>query len=197
MSTPLKLQPITRQPYDTSIPLHRPLPLSLSLIPSTRNPALAYQVRSIRRTRRDHAETRRRRGPASIYLDLFVLMGFHICTILLNALIWFTYSKMLRKQSQIVLSGENLFPRAKRVWIFLDQTRSKRDPLPLHFQKLSLRSFSLFILTRTEVEDMFYRAGKIVDIFIPTDRHSGRKRGFVFVRFALQLEAKRAIEMAT
>lgn len=50
-------------------------------------------------------------------------------------------------------------------------------------------SFSLFVdnlpkeISKVKLESMFYRAGQIVDSFIPTDRRSGRSHGFPFVRF--------------
>lgn len=49
----------------------------------------------------------------------------------------------------------------------------------------------------TKLRAMFYRAGRIVDIFLPKDRLSGTARGLAFVRFASPVEAERAIEMAT
>lgn len=76
-------------------------------------------------------------------------------------------------------------------------------PLPTHLQELRERSFTLFAsnlpepTSKTELEAMFCRAGRIVDSFIPLDRNFGQLRGFAFVLFATKIEANRAIEMAT
>ena len=38
-----------------------------------------------------------------------------------------------------------------------------------------------FNTTRNEVQDLCAQAGTIRDVFLPTDRESGRPRGFAFV----------------
>lgn len=50
--------------------------------------------------------------------------------------------------------------------------------------------------SKTELEDMFCRAGKILDSFLSIDKHSGKKRGFAFIGFGSIQEAKRAVEIA-
>ena len=51
-----------------------------------------------------------------------------------------------------------------------------------------------FATTRDELESLFSQAGSIVDVVVPTDRTSGRPRGFAFVEFSDDDEALRAIE---
>lgn len=75
-------------------------------------------------------------------------------------------------------------------------------PLPRRIIALRERSVSLFVsnlheaISSTELEAMFYRAGKIVDTFIPKDRSTGKGRDFAFVRFGTRREAEIAVELA-
>ena len=48
--------------------------------------------------------------------------------------------------------------------------------------------------TETEVQTLFAQAGEVRDVYLPTDRESGRKRGFAFVEFASDEQAAAAIE---
>jgi cold-inducible RNA-binding protein len=48
--------------------------------------------------------------------------------------------------------------------------------------------------TRDELQALFAQAGEITDVFIPTDRETGRMRGFAFVEFASDGDATAAIE---
>ncbi|TDI41399.1 MAG: RNA-binding protein [Acidobacteria bacterium] len=48
--------------------------------------------------------------------------------------------------------------------------------------------------TRGELETIFSEIGEIVEIFVPTDRVTGRPRGFAFVEFTEQGSAEQAIE---
>ena len=48
--------------------------------------------------------------------------------------------------------------------------------------------------TETEVQSLFAQAGDVKDVYLPTDRESGRKRGFAFVEFASDEQAAAAIE---
>ncbi len=41
-----------------------------------------------------------------------------------------------------------------------------------------------FDTTRSEIENLFGEVGEVVDVFLPTDRDTGRPRGFAFVEFA-------------
>ena len=51
-----------------------------------------------------------------------------------------------------------------------------------------------FKTTRDEVQQLFAQAGPIKDVFLPTDRESGRPRGFAFVEFESDEAAEKAIE---
>jgi RNA recognition motif-containing protein len=51
-----------------------------------------------------------------------------------------------------------------------------------------------FKTTRDEVESLFSQVGKPRDVFLPTERETGRPRGFAFVEFETEEEAKNAIE---
>ena len=51
-----------------------------------------------------------------------------------------------------------------------------------------------FNTTRDEVQSLFSQVGEIRDVFLPTDRESGRPRGFAFVEFANDEDAAKAIE---
>ncbi len=50
-----------------------------------------------------------------------------------------------------------------------------------------------FTLSESQVEEMFAEAGKVVSVVIPTDRGTGRKRGFAFVEMENDTEAEDAI----
>jgi hypothetical protein len=47
---------------------------------------------------------------------------------------------------------------------------------------------------KEEVQDLFSQVGEIRDVFLPTDRETGRPRGFAFVEFANEEDAAKAIE---
>ena len=49
-------------------------------------------------------------------------------------------------------------------------------------------------LTEADIEQLFAQAGKVISVAIPTDRDSGRKRGFAFVEMDTDAEAEAAIE---
>ena len=51
-----------------------------------------------------------------------------------------------------------------------------------------------FNTTRAEVQELFSKVGEIRDVFLPTDRESGRPRGFAFVEFSSDEDAAKAIE---
>ncbi len=51
-----------------------------------------------------------------------------------------------------------------------------------------------FNTTRSEVQTLFSEVGPIRDVFLPTDRESGRPRGFAFVEFESEQDAAKAIE---
>ena len=51
-----------------------------------------------------------------------------------------------------------------------------------------------FSTTQSEIEALFSQAGDIVEVFIPTDRASGRPRGFAFVEYTEESSAAQAIE---
>ncbi len=50
-----------------------------------------------------------------------------------------------------------------------------------------------FSTTQTELEELFSEVGEIGDVFIPTDRETGKPRGFAFVEFADAAHATAAI----
>jgi cold-inducible RNA-binding protein len=50
-----------------------------------------------------------------------------------------------------------------------------------------------FDTTREELEALFSPIGEIAEIVVPTDRDSGRPRGFAFVTFASSESAEKAI----
>jgi len=50
-----------------------------------------------------------------------------------------------------------------------------------------------FRTTKEELAEFLAPAGTIVDVHIPTDRESGRPRGFAFVQFSSDAEAAEAI----
>lgn len=52
-----------------------------------------------------------------------------------------------------------------------------------------------FQTTKDELADALAEAGEIVEISIPTDRMTGRPRGFAFAEFATSEEAEKAIEL--
>jgi cold-inducible RNA-binding protein len=51
-----------------------------------------------------------------------------------------------------------------------------------------------FDVTRDELIEAFSAAGKVVDAKVPTDRETGRPRGFAFVEFESDEAAQRCIE---
>jgi RNA recognition motif-containing protein len=50
-----------------------------------------------------------------------------------------------------------------------------------------------FKTTRDQLEAMFAEIGRPVDVFLPMDRASGRPRGFAFVEFETEDQARQAI----
>ncbi len=52
-----------------------------------------------------------------------------------------------------------------------------------------------FRTTKEELTELLSAAGTIVDVHIPTDRESGRPRGFAFVKFSSDAEAAEAIRL--
>ena len=75
-------------------------------------------------------------------------------------------------------------------------------PLPLQIRRIRDESFSVFVsnlpqqISKTELEAMFWRAGRIIDVFTPVDQRCQSNRGFAFVRFVTLREAEKAVEMA-
>lgn len=51
-----------------------------------------------------------------------------------------------------------------------------------------------FQTTRNEIEELFSEVGQVVDVFMLTDRATGRPRGMAFVELASSSEAEAAIE---
>lgn len=48
--------------------------------------------------------------------------------------------------------------------------------------------------TKEELSELLSKAGEVKDVFLPTDRATGRPRGFAFVEFASSGEAEEAIK---
>jgi RNA recognition motif-containing protein len=51
-----------------------------------------------------------------------------------------------------------------------------------------------FSTTKDQLETLFAEAGSVLDVFLPSDRATGRPRGFAFVEFATDEEAQAAIK---
>src|SRR5262245_50440433 len=49
--------------------------------------------------------------------------------------------------------------------------------------------------TEEEIRSHFSRAGSVLNVFIPVDRETGRKRGFAFVEFSDSAVAQEAIRL--
>jgi RNA recognition motif-containing protein len=60
--------------------------------------------------------------------------------------------------------------------------------------KLFVRNLS-YDTTKNDLENLFSQAGVVVDVHIPTDRETGRPRGFGFVEMGSPEEAEKAISM--
>ncbi len=52
-----------------------------------------------------------------------------------------------------------------------------------------------YTITDASLSEIFAEAGQVVSAVVITDRYSGRSKGFGFVEFASEEEAKKAIEM--
>lgn len=52
-----------------------------------------------------------------------------------------------------------------------------------------------FKLNEGDLETLFSQAGQVVSVSIPTDRETGRKRGFAFVEMSSQAEAENAVRL--
>jgi RNA recognition motif-containing protein len=51
-----------------------------------------------------------------------------------------------------------------------------------------------FSTTKDQLEQLFAEAGSVVDVFLPSDRATGRPRGFAFVEYSSDEEAEAAIK---
>lgn len=63
-----------------------------------------------------------------------------------------------------------------------------RAPLPYcHLCRLRAKTFSVYIsnlpknTSKAEIEGIAFRAGRIMDIFVPVEKESRESRGFAFV----------------
>jgi len=52
-----------------------------------------------------------------------------------------------------------------------------------------------YATTEGELTDLLSAAGQIVDVYLPSDRATGRPRGFAFVEFSKEEESAEAIRM--
>jgi RNA recognition motif-containing protein len=51
-----------------------------------------------------------------------------------------------------------------------------------------------FSTTKDQLETLFAEVGSVVDVFLPSDRATGRPRGFAFVEYNSEEEAQAAIK---
>lgn len=51
-----------------------------------------------------------------------------------------------------------------------------------------------FKLSDSELEELFAQHGTVLSCSVPTDRDTGRKRGFAFIEMSTQAEAEAAIK---
>ena len=51
-----------------------------------------------------------------------------------------------------------------------------------------------FDLSQSELQSLFATVGEVSDVFLPTDRESGRPRGFAFVSYTDERAAEEAIQ---
>lgn len=64
------------------------------------------------------------------------------------------------------------------------------EPLPLQIRKMRDETVSVSLsnlpkqISKAELEAMVWRAGRIIDVFIPIDKTSTSNRRFTFVTFA-------------
>lgn len=49
-------------------------------------------------------------------------------------------------------------------------------------------------LNEEDLKELFAKSGNVVSVAIPTDRDSGKKRGFAFVEMSTAAEAEKAID---
>lgn len=90
--------------------------------------------------------------------------------------------RYLRGASEVKLSVPNFWSEgAVELWNKIMNT------------KLFVGNLS-FKVTEAELEELFTQAGAVVSVAIPTDRETGRKRGFAFVEMQTQAEAEAAVK---
>jgi RNA recognition motif-containing protein len=71
---------------------------------------------------------------------------------------------------------------------------AKSDAIREHMNtKLFVGNLS-FNLTEATLEELFAQHGKVLSVAIPTDRDTGRKRGFAFVEMETEAQAEAAIQ---
>lgn len=52
-----------------------------------------------------------------------------------------------------------------------------------------------FATAENDLRDHFAQAGNVTSVYIPTDRMTGRSRGFGFVEYGSDEEAQKAVDM--
>jgi len=67
------------------------------------------------------------------------------------------------------------------------QRRSRAIPAKVFVGNLSFRT------TKEELNQILAAAGTVVDVYMPSDRATGKPRGFAFVEFATEAEAAEAV----
>lgn len=77
-----------------------------------------------------------------------------------------------------------------------------QGPFPARILARWEKAFSLFVsnlpvaISKTKLETMFSRAGKVIDSLLSVDCSTGKKRGFGFVGFRTEQEALAAVDLA-
>lgn len=80
---------------------------------------------------------------------------------------------------------------------------SRPSPLDLrrsHRRKENLINSKLFVgnlnfqTTSDQIKEVFSGSGEVLEVILPTDRNTGRPRGFAFVEYATEEQAKEAVE---
>ena len=64
----------------------------------------------------------------------------------------------------------------------------------INIKKVFIGNLS-YNVTGDQLREMFAQAGEVVDAVVIIERHTGRSKGFGFIEFSTEEEAKKAIEM--
>ena len=64
----------------------------------------------------------------------------------------------------------------------------------INIKKVFIGNLS-YNVTGDQLREMFAQAGEVVDAVVIIERHTGRSKGFGFIEFSTEEEAKKAIDM--